>query len=99
VFNTFGEIHVEHINRRPTDSGEAGEFGTVPREVLLSGVPAGIEQAGELAGYRIDPGDVRSLVEVVVVAGESEVFGGSRTVVFYGNDMVDLEGQDVEPLG
>jgi hypothetical protein len=42
--------------------------------------------------------DVRPLVEVVIQAGQRQVLGDSRSVVLLGNDVVDLEGQNVERL-
>src|SRR5271166_1371960 len=40
----------------------------------------------------IDPGDVRSLVSVIVEAGESKVLRDCQTAVLASDDMVDREG-------
>ena len=99
MLDTLGEIDVEHINRRPPDGGPADKFRADPGEVLLPVVSARIEQSGELAGNRVNPSNVRTLVGIVVVAGEREVVSRSWAMVLDGNDMVDLGGQDVEALG
>src|SRR5262249_17373213 len=98
MFDTLGKIDVEHVNRRTTDGGAADKLRADPGEVRVPAVLARIEQPRELASDRGNPGDVRSLVEVVVVAREREVLSRSRAMMLDGNDMVELEGQDVEAL-
>lgn len=71
----------------------------VPRKVLLPVIAARIEQARERAGHGVDAGNVGPFVGIVVLAGKGEVCGGGRTVVFGGDDVVELEGQDIQSLG
>jgi hypothetical protein len=98
MFEAFWQIDVKHVNRRPADWCTTDQFGPVPREMLIPVVSSRMEQTCDLTGYGIDPGDVRALMDIIVVAREGEVFGGSRSMVFYGDDMVELEGQDIELL-
>ncbi len=63
----------------------------MPTEVSIPLVPSRVEQLGDLPREGIDPGDVRSLVAVVVEAGESQVAERRRTAVLTGHDVVNRE--------
>jgi len=54
---------------------------------------AGIEESRELASLRVESGDVRAFVEIVVGAGEGEVFVGRLAPMLLGDDVIDGEGE------
>ena len=66
--------------------------------MLLPNILAGVEQSRQQPRVGVEAADIRPLVEVVIQAGQRQVFGDGRSVVLLGNDVVDLEGQNVERL-
>ena len=73
--------------------------GTVPLEVPLPVLTARIEEADDIAGLRIDAGQIRSLVKIAWHARVRAVFMNIRTVVDLRNDVIELERQVVMYLG
>ena len=78
-----GVVHVEHVECRPADGGLSDQQRTVPCEVGAPALPAGIEESREPASLRVESGDVRAFVEVVVrgttirrPAGRPRLLGG-----------------------
>jgi hypothetical protein len=66
--------------------------------MLFPNILAGVEQSRQQPCVGVEAADIRPLVEVVIQAGQPQVFGDRRPVVSLGNDVVDLEGQNVERL-
>jgi len=60
-------IHRENDNGRPPDGGLANKIRSFPPKVSRPLVPSRIEQPGDFPRERIDPGDVCSLVSVIVI--------------------------------
>ena len=97
---TASAIHRKNDDGRPPDGGLANRIRAFPPEVSRPLVPSRIEQPGDPPREGIDPGDVRSLVSVIVEAGESKVLRDCRTAVRASDDMVDRErDRRVEGLG
>ena len=86
-----GIVHRQNGDRGPPDGGPADQVGAIPAEVPLPLVPSRVEELGELPRQRVDPGDVRPLVKVVVEAGEGQVAQRRATAVLAGDDLVDRE--------
>src|SRR5262249_40219750 len=57
-------------------------------------VPARVEEPGAYSGERVDAGQVRPLVQVVVVARQRPVAGTVLAVVLAGNDVIDVESEE-----
>ena len=57
-----------------------------------------VKQSNNPAGPRIDARNIARFVLAARVAGECKVFRAGPTTVLDGNDVVDLEGQNVERL-
>jgi hypothetical protein len=55
------------------------------------GLTPGIEPARDFSGFGIDAGQIRSLVLVVVVAGQRQVVRIVAATVLLGNDMLDVQ--------
>jgi len=91
-------VHDKDIDRRSTDGGPASQHRADPGEMLLPNVLAGVEQSRQQPCVGVKAGDIRPLVEVVIQAGQRQVFGDGRSLVLLGNDVVDLEGQNIERL-
>ena len=63
----------------------------MPLEVLMSGIATRIEEWRRRTSLRIDSDNVRPFVGVAVVTREREVLLGGRSMMFDGNDVVDLK--------
>jgi hypothetical protein len=75
----IGVIHRENSDRRPTDGSLAYQQCAFPGEVSLPLVLSGVKQPSDAPGLRVDSGDVRSLMSVVVKARESQIVKGCFT--------------------
>ncbi len=98
LLDSLGSVHGKDIDRRSSDGRSAGQHWADPGEMLLPNVLAGVEESRQQTRIGIEAGDIRPLVEVVIQAGQRQVFSLGQSVVLLGNDVVDLEGQNVERL-
>ncbi len=57
-------------------------------------MPARVEEPRELPRPRVDTGQVRPFMEVVLVAAESQVAGVISTLVLLGDDMLDVKREE-----
>jgi len=99
MLNALRKVNGQHIDGRPADGSAANKHRTSPSEVLLPGIPARVEEPGNLARFRINSCYIWSFIRVVVVAAQGQVVACCWAVVFLGNDVVNLERQDVKALG
>ncbi len=53
-----------------------------------------IEETSELLGDRIDAGQVRPFMQIVLVAGESQIAWGIGTAVLLSNDVFDVKREE-----
>jgi hypothetical protein len=60
---------------------------------------AGIKQADNLPGLRIDSGQVAALVAIAECAAKGEILGVGRAAVLLGDDVVDLVRGEAQRLG
>jgi hypothetical protein len=84
-------VYPEHEYGGPRDGRLTDEDRTLPCEMLGPAILARVKQSHELAGARIQAGDVRAFVAVAVVAGEREVRGDRLAAVLLGDDVIDLK--------
>lgn len=54
-------------------------------------VKTGVKQADQLSRFRVDPGDVWSLVPITVNACQCQIVEAARTTVLLRYDVVDLK--------
>ena len=66
-------IDLEDADSRPADRGAADQPGTFVTEVMTPVMTAGMKELGQLAGVRVETGNVRALEAVAVPAGEGEI--------------------------
>ncbi len=88
-----GVVHVEHKESRSPDGRLSDQYWPVPCEVGAPFLAAGIEESRELASLRVESGDVRAFVEIVVGAGEGEVYVGRLAPMLLGDDVIDGESE------
>ena len=86
----FG-IHIQNAYRSPANGRLANQVGSVPFEVVCPVVAPRMEQFRHLLGLRVDACQVRSLMQVAVYAGQSQVFEIVRAAVNLGNDVLDVK--------
>ena len=85
----IGVIHCQDDSCCPSDGGSAYQVGSIPAKASLPLVPSRVEELGELPRQWVDTGDVRSLVTVIVEAGEGQVAESRGPAMLAGDDMVD----------
>lgn len=66
-------IHVENANRRPANRRLADNVNATPRKVIFPALPSRMEKFRDLIRLRINPRQVRSLVEITVNAGQRQI--------------------------
>ena len=67
-------VHLQQANRRSANRTATDNKHSIAFEVLIPPVLPRMKQPDERAAFRIKSTQVRTLVRIAVVAGESEVF-------------------------
>src|SRR5262249_42421196 len=78
---------------RPTDGRQADEHRPLPGEVLAPPVLTRVVDPSQVAGHRIDAGEVRAFVQVAVGTGQGKVRGLVGPLVLLGDAVID-QGAD-----
>jgi hypothetical protein len=89
----LGIIDVEDGDGGAALGCAADKSGTVPAEMPAPFVTAGIKEADDLSGARVDTRDVRSFGAVAEKAGQGQIARDGRPAMLAGNDVIDLEGE------
>jgi hypothetical protein len=87
-------IHLQQANRRSANRTATNNKNSVALEVLIPQVLPRMKQPDERAGFWIKSTQVRSLVRIAVVAGESEVFAVVPSAMLSSNDVLDVIGEE-----
>lgn len=87
------QIDRQHANRCAADCGTSHQNRPIPTKVSSPNMVSGMKERLDLIRARIEPGEVRPLVQVAEIASESEVVRVIATVVFPGNDVLDVKAQ------
>ena len=98
MLDALASVHEQDIDGRSSDGGSAGQYRADPGEMHLPNVVAGMEEPCQQTCVGVEARDIRPLMEVVTEAGQRQILSDRRSVVLLGNDVVNLEGQSVEPL-
>src|SRR5262249_18228685 len=93
-----GVVHRQDKDRRSAGRCQAVDGNASEYEMVGPPVAPRVVERYEVAGHRVDPGQVRRLVQVTAVAGEDEVFGVVGAAVLLGDDVLDVVRQDAMPL-
>jgi hypothetical protein len=80
-------VHLQKADRRSAYRGAPDNKDSVALEVLIPLVPARMKEPDECAAFRVKSAQVRSLVRVAVVAGESEVSAVVSTAMLASDDV------------
>ena len=93
-------IHCQDSDGDPADGRSPNQVGSIPAKMARPFVPSRVEKLRELLGSRVEPGDVRPLVAVVMQAGKGEIAEHGGPSVLVGNDMINWKWDGrVERLG
>ena len=84
-------VHVEHLYRRSAYSRQTNGHRAGHSEMLVPELPAWVEQRDDLACFRVDAGEVSSLVGVASFAGQSKIGRIVVSTMFARNDVFHLE--------
>jgi len=87
-------VHLQQADRRSAYRTATDNKDSVTLEVLFPPVLPGMKQPDELAAFRIKSAQVRSLMRIAVVAGESEVLAVVSSAMLASNDVLDVIGEE-----
>lgn len=91
-FELLVAVHTEHADGGSTDRGLADDVDSFPLEVVVPDLLAGMEEWCNRVRNGIDPGKIRSLVEIAIDAGQAEVRFIIGAAVFERSDVLDVQG-------
>ena len=87
-------VHLQQANRRSANRAATDNKHSVAFEVLIPSVLPRMKQPDERAAFRVNSTQVRSLVRIAVVAGESEVFAVVCSAMLASDDVLDVIGEE-----
>jgi hypothetical protein len=87
-------IHFQHGHGGATDSGSPDYERTTPLKVILPCLQTWIEYRSNLAGYRIETGEVGTFVSVAMKAGPGQIIGTIPAAVFSWHDMFNVKKRE-----
>ena len=90
-FQLLVAVQAEYADGGAADSRLTDKMDSVPAEMIVPSLLAGVEERGDRIGFRIDAGEIGAFVQVAVDAGEAKV-GVTAATVFERADVLDVEG-------
>src|SRR5262245_21696248 len=93
------EIYPQDRNSRSACLGLSKEHRSPPPEVPVPIVATRMEKPNDASGSRINTGQVRSFPIVACEAGLCQIIRAGSAAVYFGKNVVDLEGALVGLLG
>ena len=84
-------IDIQNLNGRPANWGNTFENGSNPAEVLLPLVRSWVVKAHNFTSFGVDSRHIRTLEVIAVVASQRQIGEHRLTVVFFGDDVVNLK--------
>lgn len=86
-------VHRQQANRRPPLSSTPNDFNADPVEVVSPSIKSGIEQQHNRVGFRVDRGEIRSLVSVAVRTSQGQIVRVVAAAVLLGPNVLDVKGE------
>ena len=87
-------VHLQQADRRPTYRSPPYNKDSVALEVLIPLALPWMKQPDERAAFRVKSAQVRSLVCIAVVAGESEVSAVVSSAMLASDDVLNVIGKE-----
>jgi hypothetical protein len=87
-------VHLQKADRRSAYRGAPDNKDSVALEVLIPLVLPRMKEPDERAAFRVKSAQVRSLVRIAVVAGESEVSAVVSSAMLASDDVLDVIGEE-----
>jgi hypothetical protein len=91
-FNTVVSVELKDCYSAAADRGTSSEYRPFPPEVHLPVVAARVKQLNDSARPRVHARQIRSFVEIAVMARPCQIIGVSAATVLSGDDMFDVKG-------
>ena len=88
-------VQVEHLDGRTTDTSTADEPGPAPAEMPFPLLPPRVEQRHDHSRFRFPACQIGAFGEITVLAAQGEVGGVIVPAVLLGNDVLDVEREEV----
>ena len=83
-------IHLQQANRSSAYRGASNDDDSVALKVLIPLVLARVKQPDKRAAFRVKAAQIRPLVHIAVVTGESEVSTVVASAMLTSDDMLDV---------
>ena len=83
-------VHLQQANRSSAYRSASDDDDSVALKVLIPLVLARMKQPDECATSRVKPAQVRPLVGIAVVTGQSEISIGVTSAMLTSDDMLDV---------
>jgi hypothetical protein len=90
-FNSVRRIHSQERCRCTPDGRQADDTGRANLEMLSPSVLSRMKQARHFACFRVETGQVGSLMEIAPVTGQCQILGQMLPTVLSGGNMFDVE--------
>src|SRR5262245_33533528 len=87
-------VHLQQANRSSAYRSASDNDDSVALKVLIPLVLARMKQPDECAAFRVKPAQVRPLVGIAVVTGQSEVSIVVSSAMLTSDDMLDVIGEE-----
>jgi hypothetical protein len=87
---SISSVHLQKVNRSPACRGASDDDDSIALKVLIPLVPARVKQPDKRAAFRVKRTQVRPLVRIAVVTGESEVSTVVASAMLTSDDMLDV---------
>lgn len=88
------EVHAQDRHGRAANGRATDQDRAFPAEMPGPFVPPRVKEPGKFLGDWVNAGQVRPLVQVVLVAGKGQIAWGIRTAVLTSDNVFDLEWEE-----
>jgi hypothetical protein len=89
--NSIRDIHCQDVRSGASGSGQSDNRRAIENEVLMPQLKTWIEQAYDISGLRIDPGEVGALVPIAEVARKSKILGVIAAAMLSSDNVFDMK--------
>ena len=98
VLHSCWHVKSQDIDSRAAERRLCNQQRTIPFEVLVPVIVAGMKQASYFTRFRINPSQIRTFVNVAIKAGPCQIGEHGFPVMHFRDDMIDLKRQLIRRL-
>ena len=86
-------IELQNVHSDPSFRSLWHNFCAIKREMILPPLCARVIKGGEFSGFWIERPKIASFETIAIGTSKGEIVGSGRATMFFGNNMLDFEGQ------